>query len=265
MAAVFLVQSDIVWEDKPANHAAVRRLLDIADPAPAAGDLIVLPEMFDTGFSFRLDVTARDPERTTGFLSELARSSGCWVLGGASHRDGPGGRGRNRAHVFGPGGEPAASYDKIHPFSFGREAEFFDGGTEPATFEWRPGDGAGADSAVVGLATCYDLRFPELFRRLVEMGAEGFAVIANWPAARAGHWRTLLRARAIENQAFVIGVNRTGADPHLAYSGDSAAIDAMGETIVDAGSSAGVVRAELDFSVGRAWRERFPAVRDQRL
>jgi omega-amidase len=253
-----LLQYDIAWEDKPANHERVRVMLGGTDVAP--GDLVLLPEMFDTGFSINLEATARDPERSMAFLHAIASETGATVVGGVSIL-GTDGRGRNRLVVSAPAGETIATYDKIHPFSFGREGERFDGGELVRVFDWVSGN----EELRVGLAVCYDLRFPELFRRLVDEGAEAFVVIANWPAPRADHWRALMFARAIENQAFALGVNRTGADPHLEYTGGSLGVDPKGRLIGEASAGEGALTLELAPTLVRRWRSAFPALRDRRL
>jgi predicted amidohydrolase len=109
---------------------------------------------------------------------------------------------------------------------------------------------------------CYDLRFPEVFRSAVRKGAQVMAVIANWPAKRVEHWVTLLKARAIENQAYVIGVNRVGTDPKLTYPGRSLIVDPHGNVLADGGDKEAVIRAEIDAGVVDAWRRDFPALRD---
>jgi len=111
---------------------------------------------------------------------------------------------------------------------------------------------------------CYDLRFPELFRASARRGAQLFAVIANWPLTRAQHWITLLQARAIENQAYVAGVNRCGRDPKLGYNGRSLIISPQGDILADAEDKECVISAELDLAGLLAWREKFPALQDMR-
>ena len=250
-----LVQADLVWEDPPSNFALVERLL--GDAGVSRGDLIVLPELFDTGFSFALERTSDTDERTLRFVCGLARAAGAYVHGSRTLVAGDG-RGRNMAVIAGPDGGLIGEYAKMHPFSFGREAEHFEGGDD--TLVWRTADGVG-----VGVAVCYDLRFPELFRRLAIDGAEVLALGANWPAARQAHWRALLIARAIENQAYVLGVNRCGADPHLEYAGGTIAVSPMGEVLGELGDTEGVLTVGLDLDALRAWREKFPALRDIRM
>lgn len=268
-----LVQLDIAWENKPENYARVRRL--IAAAAVEAGDLVVLPEMFDTGFSFKLERTADESGATLAFLRELASQHRVTVQGNRTVV-GPDGRGRNRASIAGPDGTVLVEYDKIHPFSFGRETEFFTGGDRVVTYTWmrEPGgsvapggeDGCGSgEGLTVCPAICYDARFPELFRLGLQQGAEVFALGANWPAPRAHHWRSLLIARAIENQAFVLGVNRAGNDPHLAYAGGTIAVDPKGEILGELGPEEGVLSVKIEPAALHEWRRTFPAWKDLRL
>lgn len=253
-----LVQLDIAWEDKPRNFQRVRELLRGTQVRP--GDLVLLPEMFDTGFSLNTHVTADTDARTLGFLSALAAGLGAFVQGGRTVLM-PDGMGRNLMTVVNPAGHPVAEYAKIHPFSFGREPERFVGGRDVAVYQWTTTSGALA----VCPAVCYDLRFPELFRVGLLRGAEVLAVGACWPEARHAHWRALLVARAIENQAFVLGVNRAGRDPTLRYAGGSIALGPRGEVLGELGPEEGVLSVELDPDALRAWRAEFPAWRDMKL
>lgn len=257
-----LVQSDIVWEDRAANRTALARTLrDLASVGTLRpGDLVVLAEMFDTGFSFRLEVTADRDNATLALLSTLARELRI-TLQGARTVIGPDGRGRNQAPVLGPDGHVLCIYDKIHPFSFGRESEFFTGGDRVVAYDWRTPE----VSIRVCPAICYDLRFPELFRLAMLDGAEMFALGANWPAPRKLHRRALGIARAIENQAFMLCVNRAGNDPHLAYAGGSYAADPQGSIIGELGEEPGVLSIDIDIDALRRWRATFPAWKDARL
>lgn len=270
-----LVQLDIVWEDRPANHAKTRALLRSAGVNP--GDLVVLPELFDTGFSFDLPKTNDADGLTLRFLCELSRETQATVQGSRTVL-GADGRGRNRATITGPSGNVLVEYDKIHPFSYGRESEFFSGGDQVVTYAWTPRQADsvlakagsripdnGEDAVKVCPAICYDLRFPELFRLGLVAGAEVFAVGANWPAARAGHRRALTIARAIENQAYVLGVNRAGSDPHLEYRGGSLAVGPMGDVIGELEDGETILSVDIDLVALRAWRAKFPAWKDHRL
>lgn len=259
MVRAHLVQMDITWEDRPANR---RRAREMAENARlSSGDLVVLPEMFDTGFSFELERTADNDGATLEFLGRLARDLRCTVQGSRTVI-GPDGRGRNRATITGPDGAVLAEYDKIHPFSFGRESERFSGGDRVVVYTWTH---AAEESVVVCPAICYDLRFPELFRQGMLRGAEVFALGANWPATRAMHRRALGVARAIENQAVVLCVNRAGRDPFLVYEGGSYAVNWMGEMLGELGPEEGVLSVPVDLEGLRKWRATFPAWRDARL
>lgn len=249
-----LVQLDIRWEDRDANFARVDALL--ADARPNPGDLVVLPELFDSGFSLNTAATHDNAGRTARFLADLATRYRVTVQGGRTLIP-EGSRALNIMSVLGPDGLTLAEYAKIHPFSFGREPEAFAGGDEVVTYRW--------GGLTCCPAVCYDLRFPELFRRGMTMGAEVFVLGANWPASRQQHWRTLLIARAIENQAFVLGVNRTGDDPHLAYAGGSIIVDPRGNTLAEADNAETVLSAAIDPAAARAWRAEFPALRDAKL
>lgn len=254
---VFGVQLDIQWEDKTANYERVRSLLQSATPPP--GSLLVLPEMFATGFSMNVaDIAESEGEcsQTERFLAALARETSCYVLGGVIKPHGDG-RGRNEAPVFGPDGKLLARYCKMHPFTFGGEHKHYAAGDEIALFEWQ-----GFQAAPF---ICYDLRFPEIFRAATKRGANLLCVIANWPVPREAHWRALLRARAIENQAYVIGINRCGDDPKLHYSGHSQIIDPRGEILADGGNEEGVISAELNLLELETYRREFPALADIRF
>lgn len=257
-----LIQMDIAWEDVPANHAKVRSLLSGVSSNP--GDLLVLPEMFDTGFSFNLDRTADNEGTTLAFLQTLARERRVTIHGSRTVV-GSDGLGRNLATAVGPDGSVLAEYAKMHPFSLGRpsESERFAAGEQVITYPWL--DVAGKTRCVIGPAICYDLRFPELFRSGMKLGAEAFAIGSSWPTARESHRRALSIARAIENLAFVFSVNRVGRDPSMEYPGGSLAISPRGEILGELGNHEGVLSVAVDMDDLRRWRGVFPALRDARL
>jgi predicted amidohydrolase len=252
---VYGCQFDVTWEDKQANFRKVRAMLEAK--RPQAGSLVLLPEMFATGFSMNVGMVAEDAEKgpTTEFMSGLARSLGIYLVGGYPTSR-PDGKARNELAVYGPDGSHLAQYAKIHPFSFGKESQHYVGGSEICRFEW-----AGAK---VSPFICYDLRFPEIFRHAMRGGAEVIAVIANWPLPREEHWITLLRARAIENQAYLVGVNRCGNDPWLSYFGRSLVVDPQGKVIVDGGNEEALIEAEIDLKALRTYRDQFPILSDVR-
>jgi omega-amidase len=258
-----LVQFDIAWEDRAANFLKVERLLSQAPVEP--GDLVLLPEMFDTGFSLNTGQTADREGQTLRFLSDLAEDLGVIVQGGRTVHDCHCAKAHNRMSVLGPGGDLLADYSKIHPFSYGKEHEHFAGGDTVMTYTWAGEKGGAGVALTVCPAICYDLRFPELFRRGMQMGAEVFAIGACWPDARQAHWRALLVARAIENQAFVLAVNRTGSDPTLKYAGGSIAVGPKGEVVGELGPEERVLSVPVDPAAVHEWRARFPAWKDARL
>lgn len=253
-----LVQMDIAWEEPDANYEKVRQLVRAAVPDP--GDLVLLPEMFDTGFSMN---TARTVDRgaTFEFVRGLSGELELTVQAGRTIA-GQGSKAFNQAIVMERGApEPLATYSKIHLFSMGREHDAIEHGREITTFDWRCGDRL----LRVCPAICYDLRFPELFRRGLLAGAELFALGACWLEARHSHWRALLIARAIENQAFVLGVNRTGRDPNARYLGGSIAVDPSGTILGELGEAEGVLSVEINPALVAGSREKFPAWRDHRM
>lgn len=254
-----LVQLDIAWEQPKANFLRVKRLLGTTDIHP--GGLILLPEMFATGFSLNTEITADTDGETLAFLQSLSRQHGCFVQGGRTIHSAGTAKASNLMTIANPIGEVVCEYAKIHPFSFGREPERFSGGDRVEAWAWRAGD----DRCTVCPAVCYDLRFPELFRIGASRGAEVFALGACWPAARQEHWRALAIARAIENQAFFLAANRTGSDPHLQYAGGTIAVGPKGEVLGELDEAEGVLSVELDIRALREWRANFPALKDLRL
>lgn len=269
-----LVQMAIARGKPELNRAKVQALT--AQLKPGKPSLVVLPELFSTGY---LDESALPPDGTgpnpaasdpTGlarvagddraFLSSLARRLGSWVAGSTVEAGppGPDGNGgfRNLSLFFAPDGGEAAMYRKIHPFSYGGEDRLFAKGNEIVTVE--------AEGWVIQPTICYDLRFPELYRAGSQRGVHLILVQANWPQTRQAHWETLLRARAIENQAFVAGVNCTGSQFTLRFAGGSAILSPKGETAAQGDDSEGVVRAKIDLDLCKQWRKSFPALRDRR-
>lgn len=254
------VQFDIVWEDKAANHAIIERTLAEAQPRIEPGTFVLLPELGDTGFSLDLDRIVDD--RTLVWATGLARRMQVYLQPGFARRmtsnagDPP--PGRNCAAIIAPDGLILGEYQKVHPFSYGKESQFYAGGDHLLIKTC----GDPRDFAEVCPLICYDLRFPELWRLAALAGAEVFTIGASWPAARQHHWRALCIARAIENQAYVVAVNRCGRDPHLEYAGGSLIVSPKGEIVAEAQNLPMVVQADLDFPALRGWRAEFPARRD---
>lgn len=251
---LYAVQHDILWEDKPANFERVSSMLAKASPTP--GSLIVLEEMFATGFTKNLSAT-REPAagETESFLRDLALRYQCCVIGGLVGC-GEGDKGRNESLAITPDGTELARYVKMQPFSAGDEHLVHEAGNRVVTFEF--------GGFRIAPLVCYDLRFPELARDAVKQGANLIIYIASWPIKRVQHWVTLLQARAIENLAWVVGVNRCGTDPSFTYPGRTLVVDPHGHIVADAADREGVLEATLDPAIASQWRSDFPALRDIR-
>lgn len=253
---VYLLQFSPLWENKEHNFAQVRVWLK--SHSIDRGSLLVLPETFSTGFSLNSACTlSNEPEKTEGFLSEIAENNNAWVLGGSIRPDPKiKEKGQNCAALFDPTGKKVGSYAKTHLFSPSGEREVHTQGNEVSVF-----DIGGLNFCPL---ICYDLRFPELFRSGVEKGAEAFAVLACWPKQRTNHWKVLLQARAIENQSYVIGVNRTGEEPGVQYAGNSMIIDPKGSILCEASAEEALLEADLIKNEPKEWRKSFPALSDRR-
>jgi predicted amidohydrolase len=248
---VALLQMDLAWEDVAENHRRAARLL--AEAKEGGASLAILPEMFSTGFSMdaaRIAQPAGGPSES--FLRDQAQALGLWILASVPERGEP--TPRNMAMLLSPKGA-VVKYAKIHPFSFAGEDRVYTAGDRVVT--------ADVEGVRVTPLVCYDLRFPEPFRTAAAE-TDLFVVVANWPGERREHWRTLLRARAIENQAYVVGVNRAGEGNGLRYAGDSAAIAPLGETLAEADAREQVLFADVDPAVVTKLRSRFPALEDRR-
>ncbi len=252
---VSLVQGETRWHDAPANRAYYGSLVR---PLHGLTDLVVLPETFLSGFT---NETMGNAETMDGeglaWLRALAGEVGAVITGSLVVRDG--GRCFNRMIWMRPDGS-LAHYDKRHLFRMAGEHERYAGGAQRLVVElrgWR-----------ICLQVCYDLRFPVWSRNRYDLAQHRFdydllVYVANWPSPRRQPWRTLLRARAIENLSYCIGVNRIGADGNdVTYAGDSAAIDFVGNPLVEFGAGEQVATTRLDAAALVAHRERFPAWMD---
>ncbi|MEM7216762.1 MAG: amidohydrolase [Pseudomonadota bacterium] len=245
---VSFVQSETRWHDPAANRALFDRAL--AD-VPTEAELVVLPEMFSTGFTMASREQAEPMDGpTVAWLRERAAQRGQVLTGSVVIEEG--GAYWNRLLWVTPAGD-VTSYDKRHRFRMAGEHEHYSAGSARVVVR--------LGAVRVLLAVCYDLRFPVFARNRNDFDL--YLIVANWPAARQSHWDTLLRARAIENQAFVVGVNRVGTDGNeVAYGGGSAAIDFQGEPLVAPGDAAGVFTARLDLAALADYRGAFPAWQD---
>ncbi|MFM8481752.1 MAG: carbon-nitrogen family hydrolase [Actinomycetota bacterium] len=253
-----LVQHDIVWCERQENFARLAPKIESA-AADGAG-LVLLSETFSTGFAVEDDRFA-EPEGgpSSRFLAEMARTHGVWVGGSCPEipTDTDGGADRRPANTFVLCGADGTvhRYRKIHPFTFGGEDRHVRPGAELVTVN--------IDGLQCSLFVCYDLRFADEFWQ-VARDTDVYLVPANWPDSRREHWMTLLRARAIENQAFVVGCNRVGRGGQLTYCGDSRIIGPFGEEIAVAGDGECTITAEITAEHVAATRDRFRFLQDRR-
>jgi len=246
---VTLIQTELDWEDVAAN---LRRFDRLIDSLRVATDLIVLPEMFTTGFSMNAAALAENMNgRAVGWLRETARRTAAAVVGSIIVVDA--GRFYNRLCWASPDGE-LATYDKKHLFRYAGEDRVFAAGDAPILVTlkgWR-----------IRPFVCYDLRFP-VWTRNTNRTYDLALFVANWPQRRAEHWKVLLQARAIENQSYVIGVNRIGTDGNgLYHSGDSSVIDPAGNILFRSAHAPCIFTLSLERDRLDDYRQRFPAWKD---
>ncbi len=250
---VAAIQHDIVWEDPKATHEIVAPLIDVAVAADAR--LLVLSEMYATGFSMAPDRIAEQPGGPNEtFLVDRAREHGVWMCASVAQYSPETGKPRNVGLLVSPNGA-VRRYAKIHPFSYSGEHQHYEAGNAPLTVD--------VEELRVSLFICYDLRFVDEFWALAH-DTDCYVVVANWPESRREHWQALLLARAIENQAYVVGVNRVGAGNGLDYAGDSRIIDPMGTVLTSAAQTQTVLLAEVDPARVLDVRQRFPFLADRR-
>ena len=244
-------------------------------------DLIVLPELWaPTGFGYQswADRAQALDGPVLAAMAAAAKTAGAFLHAGSiiervsddaddTADRGEQGRGRwNTSAFFAPDGSLLASYRKIHRFGFADgEPALIEAGTDLVTVDVDPDTELDGEPHRLGLATCYDLRFPEQFRLLLDRGAEVFVVPAAWPAARVEHWTLLGRARAIENQCVMIQCNTAGSHAGVTMGGHSQVVAASGEVLAEAGTSEEVLIADVDLAATPAWRQRFPVLADRRL
>lgn len=245
---VALIQLDLAWEDAAANHVRADRRL--REAAACGARLAILPEMFCSGFTMNPSCAEAEGGPTETFLRSTAEGLGMWILAGLPMTPGP----RNVAALVSPDGE-VRRYTKIHPFSFSDENQHYQAGDQVE--RWT------VEGLRVTPFICYDLRFPEPFRATAD-DTDLYVVIASWPERRRAHWSTLLRARAIENQAFVAGVNRVGSGGGLAYAGASVLVDPWGEALVEGAGQELTLVAEVEPRVVSDARAAFPPLRDRK-
>lgn len=252
---VALAQLDIQFGDPDANYQQVEVAIQRA--AEQTVDVIVLPEMWNTGYALtRLNVVADDDgQRTRQLLSKLARQFRVNIVGGsvAVARDG---HYYNEMLVINRHGQLVSQYDKVHRFGLMAEDRYITAGATENVFELD-------DVAAMGVI-CYDIRFPEWLRKQAAQGPRVIFVSAEWPTQRQMQWRLLLQARAIENQAFVVAVNRVGSDPDNQFGGQSLVIDPLGDLLAIGGAHPQLITATLDLAQVERVRGQIPVFEDRR-
>ena len=254
---VAAIQHDIAWHDRNANFEHLAPM--VAGAVASGARVVLLTETFSTGFSFDTPgIAEHEGGASSQFLNEMATAHGVWIGGSCPEvaADAPTDdqRPSNVFVLVAPDGTEHR-YRKIHPFSHADEERYVRAGTEFVTVD--------IDGLRCSLFVCYDLRFADEFWTLA-LESDAYFVVANWPAKRRLHWSSLLRARAIENQAYVVGVNRVGNGGGLDYSGDSAIIDPLGEVLATGAGGETILLADLDAAQVASTRDHFRFLQDRR-
>lgn len=249
------LQFDIAFGDPEANYKKAAEWLEQA--AAGGCELAVLPELWTTGYDLtRLgDIADAGAERTKAFLQEAAKKHQMHIIGGSVAND-TGSGVKNTMIIVDKNGGIVHEYSKLHLFRLMNEEKYLIDGDGDGLFE--------LDGETMAGFICYDIRFPEWFRKHVLNGARVLFVPAEWPLARLDHWRTLLSARAIENQAYVVACNRSGSDPDNVFAGHSVIIGPWGEVIAEAGEEEELLTGDVDFDAIDEIRSRIPVFEDRR-
>jgi predicted amidohydrolase len=253
---IALIQMNIQWEDKKENYKRAETF--IKEASEHGCTIIVFPEMFNTGFSMNI-FRIGEPENgeTTSFLSQMAKQYRINIIAGFPIWEMNREKGRNIAAIYNTEGNVIAKFTKLHPFPLAKEDQYYIAGNDIITFT--------VDGMPSSIFICYDLRFPEVFRKVAKK-VQAIFVIANWPTSRKDHWEALLRARAIENQCFIIGVNRTGIDGNgIDYPGASRIYDSLGNNICAGNETAEMIIGELNPREADEVRSRFSFLQDIRF
>ncbi len=252
MIRTAIIQFDIRRGDVERNLRIAKRR--IATLAKEGTRLVLLPEMWSTGFANeRLKELSETTPRVLEDLSRVARKQRLTIIGSLPEKRG--GKVYNTAYVVDRDGSVAGTYRKVHLFSLTGENRYFEPGRKAVVSKTSLG--------LIGLIICYDLRFPELCRSIALRGATIVGVMAQWPAERVAHWEVLLRARAVENQLFVLGANRCGRDGDLVYAGHSRIISPDGEIMARGGKGTATLSATIDLRVVERTRKHIPCLKER--
>ncbi|TBL79685.1 carbon-nitrogen family hydrolase [Paenibacillus thalictri] len=252
-----LLQMDIAIGEPEANFNKLENMLEEAVTGSPKPDVIVFPEMWNTGYALeRIQQLAdENGERTDALLSAFSRKHGVNIVGG-SIAEKKEDQIFNTIYVYDREGNKVADYSKIHLFRLMDEEKYLVSGDKIGS--------AHIDEVAAGVMICYDIRFPELARKLALGGAKVLFVPAEWPKPRLHHWRTLLTARAIENQMFVVACNRVGISGETDFFGHSMVIDPWGEAIAEGGENECIIRAEIHLDDVDRVRRTIPIFEDRR-
>ena len=247
---IALCQQEIIFENKIKN---IEKICEFSEKAKKmGGDIVFFPEMSFTGFSMNIENTSEKDFKNIDIIKNIAFKNSVYI--GFGWVKPSGGKAENHYTVISPEGVIICDYIKIHPFSYAGEDKFFMGGNKVEFFN--------INGAEFSVFICYDLRFPEIFQA-VSYKSEIIIVAANWPEKRKEHWKTLLKARAIENQCYVAGVNCFGRQGDIYYSGDSCVYSPNGEIICSLKSGEDII--VFDFcNDTKKYREEFPLKNDRR-
>jgi len=253
--SVSIAQMNIKDGDPRKNWATMQELTQEA--VRRGSELVVFPELWDNGYMLEKAKEFASPLSGGLFaqVAALSRSSNITILGSMLEKRGVGVY--NTCAIFTPRGGTMGAYRKIHLFSPMNEPQFLSSGEAPLSVDLPWGTTA--------IAICYDLRFPELMRRYAIDRAKLLIVPAEWPAARTNHWRTLLQARAIENQFFVVGCNRVGEYNGTTYGGHSMLVDPWGDILVEAGDTETMLTVKIDTDMADEVHNRLPVMNDRRF
>jgi len=250
---ISIYQFNPMWEDKKSNQ---RKIEDLLQKSKINSDVIIFPEMTLTGFTMRSKKFSESINGETSiFFQSLAKDKSMHIFAGLI--EDINGKNYNSLIHINQSGQLEAKYQKIHPFSFSGENRHFESGGKPSITT--------IDKVKIGMSICYDLRFPELFRFYAKEKVDVIINIANWPVKRIEHWQHLLKARAIENLCFVIGVNRVGKDKGNEYNGQSSIYGPLGEKLLKINNVEKIESATLDFEIVKNTRQKFPFLDDIRL
>ncbi|AYW50710.1 carbon-nitrogen family hydrolase [Tetragenococcus halophilus] len=252
---VSLLQIDVFFGDPEQNYQHVREVFNQADLE--ANQLVILPELWNTGYDLsRLaDIADTKGQRSQSFLRDLAQKYQIYLIAGSIAQE-SGERFFNTTYVYDPKGVQLGEYDKVHLFRLMREEQFLSAGNQPLVTP--------IGDFQIACDICYDLRFPEWFRKQASLQANVFVVVAQWPQQRLAAWQKLLQARAIENQAYVLGVNRVGQDPDNVFAGHSLVVDPEGNIIIEMGSEEGIATADISAEKIAESRQEIPVFADRR-